>query len=438
MNSISFQARRDAFFRKIEGGVAIIPAQPEIIRNHDVHFPFRQDSSFFYLTGFNEPDAIAVFRNVGGKKEYILFVRPRHEEKEIWTGRRCGVDGAVSQFAADKAYSVEEFECHTQEIFKGAESVYFTLRRTHEDLVLRMMESYRQSLGRSGRGMLALKDAHEIIGEMRVRKSNDELDRLRHAGSISSKAHMEAMARCRPGLNEYQIAALIEYAFLEQGAQRLGYNSIVAAGENATVLHYVENCKPLKDGDLLLIDAGAEYDYYTADITRTFPINGKMTPEQKELYEIVLSVQLECLAMAKPGATLSSIHLFAVEQLTEAMIRLKFLTGNKKDLIQSNAYKRFYPHGTGHLLGMDVHDAGLYTINGEPRKLEVGMVFTVEPGFYVRPYDTSVPERYRGIGIRIEDNVAITSTGHEIMTSAALKSVQDMQSIIGSKPWLSF
>jgi Xaa-Pro aminopeptidase len=280
---------------------------------------------------------------------------------------------------------------------------------------------------------MPIHDTQEAIGEMRLFKSPEEVERLRIAGKISAKAHCEAMARCRAGMNEYQIEALLEFVFRNAGCERHGYPSIVASGHNATILHYIENNRVMQDGELLLIDAGGEYDYYTADITRTFPVNGKMSEPQRQIYDIVLQVQKECLKMARPGATLASIHSFAVDALTDAMISLKFLNGDRKRLVETLAYKKYYPHGTGHFLGMDVHDIGLYQIDGQPRRLEPGMCFTVEPGFYVLHDDATVPTQYRGIGVRIEDDVLITPEGCEILTSDVPKDVGEMSALIGSK-----
>lgn len=445
---IPFSARRQHFMNEIasdvENSIAVIPANMEQYRANDTHFKFRQDSNFFYLTGFDEPDAIAVFRNVAGKKEFVLFVRPKDLEKEIWTGFRAGVEGAVAKFGADRAYPVEQFDTQFAKLLQGVDRVYYSFGRVPhknglEELdakILRLTNNYRQSLGRTGRGLVQLHDVQEVLGEMRIYKSPEELQRMRRVAQITAKAHTEAMARCRPGLSEAQIEALIEFMFRNEGADRFGYNSIVATGSNATVLHYVENNARLKDGDLLLVDAGAELEYYGADITRTYPVNGKWTAAQRELYDITLRVQKECVNMARPGATLASIHQFAVEQLTDAMVSLKFLSGERKKLIETLAYKRYYPHGTGHLLGMDVHDIGLYQKDGAPRKLEPGMIFTVEPGFYVLADDSSVLEKYRGIGIRIEDDILITPEGHENLTRDVTKEPDEIAALVGSKPWL--
>jgi Xaa-Pro aminopeptidase len=435
MKDLPYKERREKFFNQIENAVAIVPSNSEVIRNDDVHYKFRQDSSFFYLTGFDEPDSYAVFRNIGGKKEYILYVRPRDKEREIWDGYRAGVDGAVKKYGADRAHVVGDFKGHFADLFKGADRVYYTLRTRSENHVLAMLDDYRRAQGRSGKGLLPIHDVKEIIGEMRIRKGPEELDRLRKAGAIAAEAHKLAMMCCQPGVYEYQVEALIEYCFKMNGSERIGYGSIVASGSNSTILHYVNNDQRLKEGDLLLIDAGAEYNYLTSDITRTFPVSGEFSPQQRRIYDIVLDVQKSCLALAKPGTTLVQIHNHAVERLTEAMIDLKFLSGNRDDLIRSLAYKRFYPHGTGHLLGMDVHDIGLYTIDGKPRPLEPGMVFTIEPGFYVQPDDESVPSEYRGIGVRIEDDVVITASGCEVLTADVPKEADEMCALIGTKPW---
>ena len=446
--SVPFAARRQHFLNEIakdaENSIAIVPANIEAYRANDTHFKFRQDSNFYYLTGFDEPDAIAVFRNVRGKKEFILFVRPKDLEKEIWNGYRAGVDGAVTKYGADKAYSIDQFDKEFSRLLEGTDRLYYSFRRVPafngvEELdtkVMRLLNDYRASLGRTGRGLVQIHDSHEVLGEMRIYKSPEEVDRMRRAAVISAKAHTEVMSRIRPGLYEYQIEGLIDFIFRNEGADRPGYNSIIAGGFNATILHYVENNRRLNDGDLLLVDAGAEIEYYGADITRTFAVNGKMTREQRELYDITLRIQKECVKMARPGTTLAAIHQFAVEQLTDAMVALKFLNGDRKKLIETLAYKRYYPHGTGHLLGMDVHDIGLYQKDGQPRKLEPGMIFTIEPGFYVLHDDANVPERYRGIGIRIEDDILITADSNEVLTAGVTKEVDEMSSLAGSKPWL--
>ncbi len=448
MRPISFTARRQHFMSQLtknhENAVAIIPAHPELIRNNDVNFKFRQDSNFFYLTGFDEPDAIAVFRNIKGKKEFVLFVRPRNFEKEIWTGYLQGVEGAVSKIGADRAYPLDDFEKKIFELLSGADCVFYSFHKTlnkHEgeyldNKIIRLFELHRQSLGRTGRSQMPILDTHEILGEMRLFKSPEELDRIRYATQVSGKAHCEAMARVRPGLYEYQLEALLEFIFQNAGCRRHGYPSIVGSGPNATILHHVENNRKIVESDLVLIDAGAEYDYYSADITRTFPVQGKMTVSQKEIYDIVLQVQKECIRLVKPGVTFASIHQFAIKSLTQAMVTLGFLAGSIEQLIETLAYKKYYPHGTGHYLGLDVHDAGLYQVKGEPRKLEPGMIVTIEPGFYVLANDPSAPQKYLSLGVRIEDDVLVTLDGNEVLTTQAPKEIAELEALVGSKPWL--
>lgn len=445
-----YAKRRQNFFKALgqsahecQDFVAIVPAHPELIRNDDVHFKFRQDSSFYYLTGFKEPDALAVFRSVGGKQEFVLFVRPKVLEKEIWTGTRAGTDQAVAKYGADRAYNVEEFDATIGELLKGTQRLYYdfsrTLARNGTELldhkILRLSDELRVSMGRAGRGAVPIFNVRDVVGELRLFKEPVEIERLRAAGKLSAKAHSEAMAYCRPGLYEYQIEGLLEFIFKNGGSERYGYPSIVASGVNATILHYVENDQQMKDGDLLLIDAGTEIDFYTADITRTFPVNGKMTDAQKEIYSIVLDVQKECIRMVKPGIEFNSIHQFAAGALTDAMLKLNLLSGDKKTLIDAMMHRKYYPHGTSHYLGMDVHDAGLYQLNGKPRVLEPGMVFTIEPGFYVLPQDVSAAQRYRGIGVRIEDDVLVTAKGCEVLTADAPKDIADIEGLVGSKTW---
>jgi Xaa-Pro aminopeptidase len=284
-------------------------------------------------------------------------------------------------------------------------------------------------MGRSGRPMLAIDDPNALLGEMRMFKSKDEIESMRRACQITANAHKKAMIETKPGMNEFEVEALIDYEFRRQGAQRVGYGSILAGGKNACCLHYRANNEVLRDGDLVLIDAGAEYDYYTSDITRTFPVGRAFSKEQATIYDLVLKSQMECIAMAKPGTTLAAIHRHASEVLVEGMLSLGLMKGKVDEIITSGQVKRFYPHGTGHWLGMDVHDVGLYQVNGEPRKLEPGMMFTIEPGFYVQPDDKDAPSAYKGIGIRIEDDILITSGGCEVMTSGVPKARDEIEAL---------
>ncbi|MGZ3708835.1 MAG: M24B family metallopeptidase, partial [Bdellovibrionota bacterium] len=295
--------------------------------------------------------------------------------------------------------------------------------------VLGAIETHRRSLGRSGKALPPITDPNELVGEMRLFKSRDEVEILRRAGKVSSLAHKTAMKEIRPGMNEYEAEALIDYVFRKNGCQRVGYGSIVAGGKNSTCLHYRSNNEKLRDGDLLLIDAGGEMDYYTADITRTFPVGRKFSPAQAKAYDLVLKSQKEAVAMAKPGVTLPQIHKHVCNVLTEGMLSLGLLKGNRDELVKNLAYRRFYPHNTSHWLGMDVHDVGLYTKGGEPRAFEPGMCFTIEPGFYVQPTDRDAPAEFRDIGIRIEDDILITETGNENLTIDAPKEREEIEAL---------
>ncbi len=414
------------------GSVVILPSHPEMLRNNDVDHRYRPDSTLFYMTGWEEPESIFVFRP-GQTPESVLFVRKKDSLRETWDGFRYGPEAAAADFGIDKTYLIDEFEKVVVELLKPAERIYYRFNVDSEldHQLLGILEAWRTSLGRTGRGYLPLFDSWELIGDMRLRKSPYELGILRQACEITAEAHVEVMKVTRPGLNERYLHGVFLGAIYQKGAAREGYNSIVAGGNGATTLHYVFNDQALQDGDLLLIDAGAEFEYYTGDITRTYPINGRFTEPQKRVYAKVLEVQKSIIDMVKPGIPFAQLQETAVSMLVEAMIDLKLLNGDKKKLIESLEYKRYYPHGISHWLGMDVHDTGLYVQRGESRVLESGMVFTVEPGLYIPANDTHAPAELRGIGVRIEDNIFVTATGCENMTALAPKEVHDLESIIG-------
>ena len=442
MNPVDYAKRRERLFSLIEGGVFILPSARMSLRNNDVYYRFRQDSTFHYFTGFDEPDAVAVLRNLRGKKEFWIFLRPRDQLRELWDGKRLGVDDAAARLGADKAFVATEIDRRSREFLDGAESVYFSSangppRAVISSQVMEWLSKLRDSTPRSSESLLSLLDPAELISEIRLIKEEAELQRLREASRITALAHREAMARCRPGLNERQLEALIEFVAREQGAGRMGYECIVASGANATILHYIENNRQLREGDLLLIDAGAEYEYLTADLTRTFPVSGRFSPEQRALYEVVLAVQKSCIAMAKPGVTLQDLHEHAVGALVDALKGMGLLEGSGDEIIAAQTFKRFYPHGTGHFLGMDVHDCGRSLLSGQPRPLQEGMVFTLEPGLYVQTYDEKAPVAFRGLGVRIEDDIVLTATGCEVLTAAAPKEIADLEALVGSKPWLA-
>lgn len=426
--STEFKKRREKFFHQAPGAALLLPAAPEVLRNPDVHYPFRQESHFYYLTGFEEPESFLVLT---AQKKMALFVRRRDPEREMWEGERYGVEGARSVFGADLVYPIDELDAKLPELLHGADQVLCRLgqQEAMDRRILAILERVRVAAGRSGKSLLPLSDPNELIGEMRLYKGPEEIAHLRKACEVTSRAHRAAMGQTAVGMNEGEIEALIDYEFRRGGCARVGYGSIVASGKNAACLHYRANNEPVRSGDLILIDAGGEYGYYTSDVTRVFPVDAQFAPAQAELYDLVLESQKAAIALAKPGATLPQLHMRVNEVLVEGMLRLGFLKGDRAKLIQSGAHKRFYPHNTSHWLGMDVHDTGLYQRNGEARRLEPGMVFTIEPGFYIQPGDREIPERFASLGIRIEDNILITDSGCEVLTHDAPKERAEIEAI---------
>ena len=421
------------FMRRMEpNSVAILPAAREATRSNDTEYRFRQDSDFYYLTGFSEPDAIAVVAP-SREERYTLFVRPRDKEKETWTGRRAGVEGAKEKFGADAAFSVEEFQEKLAELLDGARALYYRLGNGHPELDQTIVRQIASMRGRGWRNIhppQAVVDPGSILHEMRLFKTDEEVALMQRAADIAAEAHREAMRTARPGMKEYEVEALIEYVFRRSGASAPAYNSIVGGGANATILHYVNNDAELRDGDLLLIDAGAEYEGFASDITRTFPVSGRFTDAQRDIYNLVLDCQEQCIAMVAPGVTMDEMHRRSVEILTDGMVRLGLLKGDVKTLIEEEQYKKFYMHRLGHYLGLDVHDVGLYQTDGQPRPVEAGMVMTVEPGLYIAEDAEDIPDKYRGIGVRIEDDVLVTREGHRVLTDKAPKRVEEIESLM--------
>jgi Xaa-Pro aminopeptidase len=426
-----FHLRRRALAQKAYGSAIIISA-PSESKYGSVANKFRQDSNLYYLTGFEEPETILLFRP-GMTPETVLFTRKKDREKETWDGFRYGPEGAEKFFKVDKAYTIDEFEARTVPLLKGTDRLYYRMFRDPQmdKRVQKVIEDHRTNQGRTGYGILPIFDTEELIGELRIIKSEDEIEVMRTACRISAEAHVAAMRATRAGMNESDLHNIITFEMNKRGASREGYNTIVAGGNNATTLHYVYNDCPLKSGELLLIDAGAEYNYYTGDITRTFPINGKFTDEQALVYEGVLKVQKTILNYLKPGIVFKELHEMATSLLTDLMLDLGLLNGRKSDIIDALEHKKYYPHGVGHWLGMDVHDVGMYLIKDQPRPVQANMCFTVEPGLYIPEDDTSAPSKFRGIGIRIEDDIRITQNGCEILTTAAPKEIPDLEAIIG-------
>lgn len=429
-----FKERRAELAARMNGGALILAAHPEHIRNNDVHFPHRQDTNFFYLTGFEEPESILVFRP-GRNPETVLFVRPKDPTRETWDGFRYGPEATEREFNVDKAYLISEFDKVIVDLLKPVDRVYYRWNndREFDARMLDVLSRVRQSHGRTGRGHLPIYDSWELVGELRVIKSLYDIGIQRKACEISANAHVAAMKFTRPGVTERQIHGVLMHSFFMQDATREGYSSIVATGNNATTLHYIFNDQICQDGDLLLIDAGAEYQYYTGDITRTFPVNGRFTSAQRKVYDRVLDLQKALIEKVRPGLPFKDMQEMTIEVLTDVMIDLKLLSGSRQHLIESLAYKKYYPHGVGHWLGMDVHDAGLYQVGEESRLLEPGMVFTIEPGLYIPADDQEAPAELRGIGIRIEDNVLVTPSGCEVMTSGVPKEVADIEAIVGRR-----
>lgn len=427
-----FAARRDAYMKAIgPTSVAVVRSLPERLRNGDAFFKFRQLSDVQYLTGFGEPDTTLILRPGAETDRVVMFVRPRDPEMETWEGKRAGVEGAKATFGADAAYPASELPGKLAELIANHEELHYALGLDDEmdKLVTQAIAKLRKLEKRGKRPPHAVVDPRDALHELRLHKRPEELAQLRKAVEISVEAHVAAMRTGRPGVFEYELEALIDYTFRRRGGQGPGYTSIVGAGENATILHYVENRCAIASGDLVLVDAGCEYDHYTADITRTWPATGTFTPVQKRVYDIVLRCQVEAIEMVAPGVTLDDIHNHCVRRLTEGMIALGLLGGSADDRIADLTYRKFYMHGTSHWLGMDVHDVGAYIRGGKARPLEAGMVLTVEPGLYIAP-DADAPPELRGIGIRIEDDVLVTATGHEVLTAACPKKIEDIEAAI--------
>jgi Xaa-Pro aminopeptidase len=425
-----FAKRRERFMQALNGGLAILPSAPVAIRSADVEFNYRQDNDFFYLTGFAEPEAVALFAPAE-KEPFVLFVRQRDKERETWTGRRAGIEGAMLDYGADKAYAVEEFPTIIPRYLEKAERVYYPLG-LNERMDARLLELVKDAAAmrpRVGSGPNALLDPREILHEARLFKSLEELELMRRAIAISAEAHKAAMLNARPGMMEWEIEALVDYNFRRRGAAGPSYPSIIASGPNAAILHYINNDRQMCSGEMLLIDAGCEYSFYASDVTRTFPIGGRFSPLQRDLYELVLAAQLKAIETIKPGVRFDDPHQAALRILVEGMCKLGMLQESPDDAMRSGSFRRYYMHRTSHWLGMDVHDVGLYRMAGQSRVLEPGMVLTAEPGIYIALDDAQAPPEFRGIGIRIEDDVLVTSDGHEVMTAAIPKGAAEIEAL---------
>lgn len=411
--------------------IAIIPTAPELIRNRDVDYPYRPDSDFYYLCGFPEPEGVLVLVPGRPHGEFILFVRDRDPDKETWHGRRAGPEGACEVYAADDAFPVGDIDDILPGLLEGRERVFYTMGIQHDfDSQLMGWISQIRDASRSGqRAPNEFISLEHLLHDMRLYKSAAELRQMRKAAQIAAAAHKRAMRMCRPGLLEYEVEAEFIHEFRRHGCEH-AYSPIVGGGDNGCILHYVENNARLDNGDLLLIDAGAEYDCYASDITRTFPVNGRFGKAQKALYELVLKAQLAAIDKVRPGNHWNEPHDAAVRVLTKGLLDLGILKGTLAKSIKSEAYRRFYMHRTGHWLGMDVHDVGDYKVGGEWRVLEPGMVLTVEPGLYIPHGSRRVAKKWWGTGIRIEDDVVVTKTGCEVISQAVPKSVDDIEALM--------
>lgn len=411
-----------------EQAILILPAAPERVRSHDTHYPYRQDSDFWYLSGFPEPEAVLVL--VPGRKhgEAILFCRERDAEREAWDGPREGQEGAVERYGMDDAYPIDDVDEILPGLLEGRSRVYYHFGRDVDfDLkLIGWLKRVREQVRHGAQPPHEFLELGHLLHEQRLFKSRDEIALMQQAADISVRAHRAAMRMVWPGVHEYELQAEVEREFRAADAWP-AYGSIVGTGSNACVLHYRANNARSRDGELVLIDAGAEYRGYAADITRTFPVNGRFTPAQRALHDLVGAAQAAALAQARPGVAYEAGHLAAVETLTEGLLRLGLLKGKLERNIADGHYKRFYRHKTGHWLGLDVHDVGDYRLAGDSRLLEPGMVFTIEPGLYVSADDTSVEAKWRGIGIRTEDNVLITADGHRVLTDALARSADEIE-----------
>jgi Xaa-Pro aminopeptidase len=428
-----YSGRRARLAAQMRQGVAVIPTAPERTRNRDAHYPYRYDSYFYYLTGFAEPDAVLVLI-AGDPARSVLFCREKNEEREIWDGYRHGPEAARETFGFDEAHPIAKLDEMLPDFIADQPVLYCHLGAdTAWDA--RFMQAMNEVRNRARAGVVppqTISDVHTLIDEMRVVKDADEVRIMRRAAEISAAAHRRAMQAARPGMGEYAIEAELLHEFRRSGAQAPAYTPIVASGAHACVLHYVENNGVLGDGELLLIDAGCELDGYAADITRTFPVNGRFSAPQRDVYELVLAAQAAAIAAVRPGNPWIAPHDAAVKVLAQGFIDLRLLSGNLDEVLQTESYKRFYMHRTGHWLGLDVHDAGLYKVDREWRPLVPGMMLTVEPGCYIRP-GADVPAHFAGIGIRIEDDALVTRDGCDIITAAAPKSVSDIEALMRAR-----
>ncbi|EKD72329.1 MAG: hypothetical protein ACD_45C00702G0001 [uncultured bacterium] len=432
-NRPEFARRRKQLMQKIgPSGIVILTAAPAAIRNHYHEYPYRQNSDFYYLTGFNEPDAVLVLAPKRRDGEFILFNRVRDREKEIWDGYRAGQEGACEIYGADQAFPIDDLQKKLPELLEGHQEIHYPLgiNRSFDDLVLNAVNTLHGKIRSGVQSPLAFIDITPTLHEMRLIKSAAEIKLMRTAAEMTANGHIRAMQFCQPGMNEFQLEAEITYAFQQQGARYHAYTPIVGSGKNTCILHYISNNKIIQESDLVLIDAGCEYENYASDVTRTFPANGHFTAEQRAIYEIVLAAQTAGIKAVRPNTTWQHIEDITIKIITQGLIDIGLLKGRIDDLIEKGAYFPFYMHRSGHWLGLDTHDAGRYKVGDHWRKLEAGMVRTIEPGIYISADTPGVPKHWHNIGVRIEDDVLVTQDGPDVLSHKAPKTIQDIETLM--------
>ena len=434
MKNSEYRKRRKKLMDMLgDDSIAILPAAPEKIRNRDVAFRYRPDSDFFYLTAFAEPQAVLALIPGRSQGEFILFCRERDPEQEVWHGSRAGLEGACNDYGANDAYPITDMDDILPGLLENRERIYYTMGNdiAFDQRVVGWVNRVRGKIRTGVHAPEEFISLNHILHDMRLYKSRHEVSKLRDAATISAKAHVRAMKACRPGMMEYQVEAELLHEFMRRGAFSAAYPSIVGSGVNSCVLHYIDNTREMKDGDILLIDAGAEYEGYASDVTRTFPVSGRFSDHQRAVYEIVLAAQLAAIDAVKPGNHWNQPHDSAVEVLTEGLVALGILKGSAQTLIEKEDYKRYFMHKTGHWLGMDVHDVGDYKLGDEWRMLEPGMALTVEPGLYFPP-QKGLAKKWWNIGVRIEDDVLVTKSGHEVLSRDAPKSIPEIEALMAA------
>ena len=430
---LNFAAHKDTLLQNMaNNSVAIIPSAKLHVRNRDAEFPFRQDSDFFYLTGFTEDNAVLVLLKKAGKSETVMFCQPKVKEMEIWTGIRLGPDAAVGALGVSQSHPIEALNQRLPEFMADCEKVYahWGSNKDWDNEIIQAIEQVKQKVRTGITAPTAMLAIEPLLHEQRLIKSQAEIELMSQAAQISAQAHIKAMKLVKPGMFEYMLEGEIRHHCAMQGARFDAYSSIVGSGENACILHYTANDQEIADGDLILIDAGCEINHYASDITRTFPANGRFSHEQKALYQVVLDAQLAAIEQVKPGNHFNQPHEAAVQVITQGLVDLGLLIGDVDELIKAEAYKPFYMHKTGHWIGLDVHDVGAYKVQGQWRELEPGIVLTVEPGIYVAVDELTVDEKWRGIGIRIEDDVLVTDMGHQVLSKDVPKSINDIEALM--------